>query len=96
MTADLEKMIFGHFHMYADFAAKWVNYYIWGVLMSYYDDFQPFKGLLRNSKKLKFSMTADLEKNVIFGHTFADFAAKWVNNYIWGVLMSYYDDFLPF
>ena len=44
-----------------------MNYYILGVLMSCYDDFQPFKGLLRNSKKLKFSMTADLEKNVIFG-----------------------------
>ena len=43
MTADLEKnVIFGHFHTFADFAAKWVNYYIWGVLMSYYDDFQPF------------------------------------------------------
>ena len=53
-------------------------------------------------------MTADLEKNVIFDfsnvlqpnfwtfHTFADFAAKWVNYYIWGVLMSYYDDFQPF
>ena len=62
-----EKCDFWTFHMYADFAAKWVNYYILGVLMSYYDDFQPFKGLLRNSKKLKFSMTADLEKNVIFG-----------------------------
>ena len=37
-----EKCDFWTFHTFADFAAKWVNYYIWGVLMSYYDDFQPF------------------------------------------------------
>ena len=29
-------------HVFADFAAKLVNYYILGVLMSYYDDFLPF------------------------------------------------------
>ena len=29
-------------------------------------------------------------------HTLPDFAAKWVNCYILGVLMSYYDDILPF
>ena len=67
MTADLQKNVVLDFSQFYRFAAKWVNYYILGVLVSYYDDFQPFKGLLRNSKKLKFSMTADLEKNVIFG-----------------------------
>ena len=37
-----EKYRFWTFHSFADFAAKWVNYYILGVLMSYYDDFLPF------------------------------------------------------
>ena len=37
-----EKCVFFNFHMFADFAATWVNYYILGVLMSYNDDFQPF------------------------------------------------------
>ena len=39
-----EKCDFLTFHM---FPAKWVNYYILGVLMSYYDDFLPFQGLLK-------------------------------------------------
>ena len=34
--------------------------------MSYYDDFLPFKRLLKKDKKLKFSMTADLQRNVVF------------------------------
>ena len=37
-----EKYDFLTFHMFADFPATWVNYYILGVLMSYYDDFLPF------------------------------------------------------
>ena len=55
-----------------------------------------FKRLSEKSKKLKFFMTADLLKNVIFLHIhiFADFAAKWVNFYFLGIVMSYYDDFL--
>ena len=36
-----EKCRFGTFHNFADFAAKRVNYYILGVLVSYYDDFLP-------------------------------------------------------
>ena len=36
-----EKCRFGTFHNFADFAAKWVNYYILGVLVSYYDHFLP-------------------------------------------------------
>ena len=53
-------------HMFADFAAKWVNFYFLGILMWYYDDFLQFKSLSKKSKKLKFSMTADLGKNEIF------------------------------
>ena len=37
--------------MFADFADKWVHYYILGVLISYYDGFLPFWGLLWNQKK---------------------------------------------
>ena len=37
-----EKCRFDHFILFADFAAKWVNCYKLGVLMSYYDDFLPF------------------------------------------------------
>ena len=37
-----EKCDFFNFHMFADFAATWVNYYILRVLMLYNDDFQPF------------------------------------------------------
>ena len=68
MTADLLKNVifFLHIHMFADFAAKWVNFYFLGILMSYYDDFLQFKRLSKKSKKLKFSMTADLGKNEIF------------------------------
>ena len=77
-----------------------MNYYILGVLRSYYDDFLPFEGVLKkkNKKKLMFSITADLQKNVVFWTflSLIDFAAKCVNYYILGVLMSYYDDFLPF
>ena len=43
-----------------------MNYYILGFLRSYYDDFLPFKGLLRNLKN-EVSMTADLQKNIVFG-----------------------------
>ena len=93
-----EKCRFWTFHTFADFAAKWVNYYILGVLMSYYDDFLPFKGLFKNSKKIEvFDDRGPAEKCRFWTfHTFADIAAKWVNYYIIGVLMSYYDDFLPF
>ena len=45
---------FWTFHTFADFAAKWVNSYILGVLMSYYDDFLPFLGLLKKLKNLEF------------------------------------------
>ena len=37
-----EKYDFWTFRTFADFAAIWVNYYMLGVLMSYYDDFLPF------------------------------------------------------
>ena len=62
----VEKCHFLHIHIFADFAAKWVNFYFLGILMSYYDDFLQFKRLSKKSKKLKFSMTADLGKNEIF------------------------------
>ena len=66
MTADLSKnVIFCIFTFFADFAAKWVNFYFLGILMSYYDDFLQFKRLSKKSKKFKFSMTADLGKNEI-------------------------------
>ena len=66
--------------------------------MSYYDDFMPFKGLLRNLKKNEvFDDHGPAEKCSVWTfHTLADFAAKWVNYYILSVLLSYYDDFLPF
>ena len=43
-----------------------MNIYILGILMSYYDGSLQFKSFLEKSKKLKFFMTADLLKNVIF------------------------------
>ena len=47
MTADLGKNeIYLHIHNFADFAAKWVNIYILGILMSYYDGSLQFKRLL--------------------------------------------------
>ena len=61
-----EKWNFLHIHNFADFAAKWVNIYILGILMPYYDGSVQFKSLSEKSKKLKFFMTADLSKNVIF------------------------------
>ena len=40
MTADLSKKCqFLHIHIFADFAAKWVNFDFLGILMSYYDGF---------------------------------------------------------
>ena len=61
-----EKWNFLHIHNFTDFAAKWVNIYILGILMSYYDGSLQFKRLSDKSKKLKFFMTADLLKNGIF------------------------------
>ena len=44
-----------------------MNIYILGILMSYYDGTLQFKRLLeKNKKKMKFFMTADMSKNVIF------------------------------
>ena len=93
-----EKWNFLHIHNFVDFAAKWVNIYILGILMSYYDGSLQLKRLSEKSKKLKFFMTEDLSKHCHFLHIhiFADFAAKWVTFYFLGILMSYYDDFLQF
>ena len=63
-----EKCRFGTFHNFADFAAKWVNYYILGVLMSYYNDFLPW---------IEEFDDRGPEEKCRFGtfHNFADFAA---------------------
>ena len=157
-----EKCRFWTFHTFADFAAKWVNYYILGnewiitfevswchimMISCHFKGFWKFQknwsfrwprtwrkmwfldilhfcrfcsqmsellhlrcpdvilwwfpAILRAFEKFKkievFDDRGPGEKCRFWTfHTFADFAAKWVNNYIWGVLMSYYDDFLPF
>ena len=94
----VENCHFLHIHIFADFAAKWVNIYSLGILMSYYDGSLQFERLSEKSKKMKFFMTADLSKNVTFCifTFFEDFAAKWVNIYILEILMSYYDGSLQF
>ena len=52
MSADLQKNLFSRlFTVLRIFAAKWVTYYILGVLRSYYDDFLSLKMLLKNNKK---------------------------------------------
>ena len=40
-----------HIHKFADSAAEWMNIYILGILMSYYDGSQQFKRLSEESKK---------------------------------------------
>ena len=61
----VKKCHFLHINIFADFAAKWVNIYILGILMSYYDGSLQFERFPEKSKKLKFFMTADLAKNFI-------------------------------
>ena len=63
-----EKSHFWAFHIFAYFSPKWANIYISSVLWSTGGDFHHFKSLSRKSKKLKFFMTADLWRNVNFGH----------------------------
>ena len=55
-----------------------MNYYILGVLRSYYDDFVPFKGFLKKIKKIEvFDVRGPAEKSRFKTfHSFADFAAK--------------------
>ena len=63
-----EKYRFWTFHSFADFTAKWENYYISGVLRSYYDDFLPIKGVLKKIKKnWSFRWPWTCKKNVVFG-----------------------------
>ena len=60
-----EKCRFWTFHTFADFQAKWENYYIfWCRIMMVSCH---FKGFSKNQKNWNFSVTADLQKNVIFG-----------------------------
>ena len=74
-----------------------MNYYILGVLRPYYDDFLPFKGLLKTIKKMIFDDCRPAETCRFWTFlSFADFAAKLVKYNILGILRSYYDDFLPF
>ena len=63
-----KKCRFWAFHIFAYFSPKWTNIHISSVLWSIGDSFHHFKSFFRKSKKLKFFMTADLWKNVIFGH----------------------------
>ena len=69
MTADLQKKktILG-IHSFAYFSPKWANIHISSVQWSSGGDFHHFKRLSRKSKNLKIFMTADLQKNVNFGH----------------------------
>ena len=84
-----QKCDFWTFDIFADFATKSVNYYILGVLMSYY--FKDFWQIV------VFDDRGPAEKwRFLIFHTFADLAAKWVHCYILCDLMSYFDDFLPF
>ena len=70
-------MSFLDFHSFADFAAKWVNYYILGVLMSYYKDFLPFKGLSKILKIEVFDDHGPVEKCRFWTfHSFADSVVK--------------------
>ena len=87
---------FGSIRSCAHFPSKWVNLYILVVLEWEYKNFFHFRNLLRKSKKLKFSPTADLGN--IFGsiHSCAHFPSKWVNLYILVVLEWEYEDFLHF
>ena len=56
------------FDSFAYFSPKWANIHIWSVQWSSGGDFHHFKRLSRKSKNLKLFMTADLQKNVNFGH----------------------------
>ena len=55
-----------------------MNYYIFGVLMSYYDDFQPFKRAFEKLKKIEvFDDRGPGEKCYFWTfQKFAGFAAK--------------------
>ena len=89
----VEKCHFLHIHIFADFVAKWVTFYFLGILMSYYDDFLQFIRLSKKIQNIKvFHDPGPGEKwNVLHIHNIEDFAAIWVNIYILGILMSYYD-----
>ena len=83
MTVDLwKKWIFAVFTIFHFFfhPNKWIFRFL-VVLMSIHDDSHQFRRLFRKSQKLKFSMTADLWKKVIFFcfHNFSFFSSKWVN-----------------
>ena len=63
-----KKCQFWAFHSFAYFSPKWANIHISSVQWSSGGDFHQFKRLSRKSKNLKIFMTADLQKNVNFGH----------------------------
>ena len=94
-TADLGNF-FGSIRSCAHFPSKRVNSYILVVLEWEYEDFLHFRQLLKKSKKLRFSPTADLAN--FFGsiHSCAHFPSKCVNLFIIVVLEREYEDFLDF
>ena len=100
MTADLSKnLILCSFHKCSYFSSKWVNFYILVILLSYHDDFLPFKRLSRKWTKLKISIDdrGPVEKwdFLLFSQMFILFI-QMSGFYILVVLLSYHDDFLHF
>ena len=70
MTADLQKNVnFGHFTvLHISHPNEQIFTFQVSVQWSSGGDFHQFKRLSRKSKNLKIFMTADLQKNVNFGH----------------------------
>ena len=97
MTADLQKsVVYGHFILLlCSQMSELLHFRCPHVVLWWFPAI--LRAFDKNKKMEVFDDHGPAQKCRFWSfHTFSDFAANWVNCYNLGVLMSYYDDFLPF